>query len=779
METKNVTSVEISESSPKTESQQKLAALMRLLTTGLAALFIFALAVQFLRGKLWVVGSTGVWLLFVAMVATATLTVLLEQPRTAPKLLALPAKITPFGLGLFLLTLFGFWIRVWGNKNGLPYVVGADESLYIDNTTNMLKTGSLEIVTYYYPTFYIYLQAIVAAVQFLWGNITGLYTSLNDFPNRTYGITTAPQAYIWARTFTALIGTASIPLVYFLVRRIWGDRRAALLAAGFLTCSALATEHSHYISVDIPVATLMLAALWPAWNIIEKGRTRDYIFCGVLVGLAVGTKWNGLFAVVLPLTAHLFRVQNEVPPYKPAFGYVLQRYISPKILWSLFTVGATLLATTPLLLAQVRQFSDGLATSLLKYRNSQSDYTTDFPWMANLQTIWEDSLIFFLLGLGGVLLFAFRRKQAEWLTLVFPLAYLLSINGYRLIYRRNVLPLTYYFTIFAALCAVWLLDLALSRLPSIKLSTPVRWAAGLVLPILFLVGVMFAPLDSIFYGNRFNDQPFSYARTEDWIKQNVGPGPVKVVEMRPQQWGAYPNLIAYFDEGGANDYSLDYYRERGIQYLAINRDRVAGEQNKGTYPELLKPELIAQEIKTKEIGMPGPPYLLVRTGVTPETLKLQHLQNVTFGGKIKLLGINSGKIESVNGLYLPPKNEAKAQENWPNYKAGDIIGLSVYWQVLDKLPQDYTVYVHLRPVDAPDKNVATRDTFPLLGQYPTSRWKPGEILTDNPNLALPGNVAPGDYVLVMGLYLNDGNFTPLTLPDGAGGLTIGKIKIIK
>jgi hypothetical protein len=104
METKKATSNEVSESSPKTESPDKAATFskwLRLLTTGLAVLFVFALSVQFLRGKLWVVGATGVWLLFFAMVITATLTVLLEQPRTAQKVLALPSKITPFGLGVF------------------------------------------------------------------------------------------------------------------------------------------------------------------------------------------------------------------------------------------------------------------------------------------------------------------------------------------------------------------------------------------------------------------------------------------------------------------------------------------------------------------------------------------------------------------------------------------------------------------------------------------------------------------------------------------------------
>ncbi|HEX2916819.1 MAG TPA: phospholipid carrier-dependent glycosyltransferase [Chloroflexia bacterium] len=754
---------------------------LRWLTALFAGLFILALAVQLLRGKLWLVGPAGVWLLLLATIISAVASFVAErrsQQGTIAERKRL-SSISPFTVVVVALTLLGFWLRVWGQRNGLPYIIPSDENLIVDVGTRILKTGNFDPQMYYYPSFYLYLEAIVGISHFIWGSFTGLYTSVNDLPDKTFAITTAPQMYLWERTFTALVGTAAIPLAYIASVKLWKDRRVGVLAAGFVTFSALATEHSHYVAVDMPTATLALAALWPAWNIVEKGRRRDYIIAGIVAGLASATKWNGVTVIALPLLAHLLRQIKTVPAGTAPLPWVGRRYFTPELLITLLATGLTFLVTTPYIFARIKGYSDAFGTNITKYRLSTVEYATDTPWLGNLQTIWQDSLMLFVLGIAGVILLFLRRRLPDLLVLSFPLIYLLSINGYRLIYQRNVLPLTIYFALLAAVFSIWIFDRLVERLPQIRLNSAAKRAAGIALPALFIYAVMSAPLSGILYGDNFNAQPFSYDRAEAWLKTNVGPGPLKLVEMRPQQWGDYPNTISRAIDNGANDFPLQYYRERGIQYLAINRDRVAGENSSGSYPELLQPSLIAQEFETKAINMPGPAFTIVKTGVTPETLKLQHPLQAEFGSYLRLLGVNAGPVKQQNELYLPPKGEIKSGQDWPHFKAGEIIGLSVYWQVLNRLPQDYVVYIHLQPEDKPDTNSASRDTQPFMGVFPTSQWKPGELLTDTPNLALPANLPPGKYNLVMGLYQNDGKFTPLPLADGAGSITLGTVNITK
>ena len=44
------------------------------------------------------------------------------------------------------------------------------------------------------------------------------------------------------------------------------------------------------------------------------------------------------------------------------------------------------------------------------------------------------------------------------------------------------------------------------------------------------------------------------------------------------------------------------------------------------------------------------------------------------------------------------------------------------------------------------------DAPPLQGFYPTTAWQPGEILNDTQRLTLPGDLKPGKYRIVAGLY---------------------------
>jgi 4-amino-4-deoxy-L-arabinose transferase-like glycosyltransferase len=750
------------------------------LNLGLVGLFLAALAVQLGRGKLWVVGPAGVWALFGVALLITVLRPALENPPQARQKIStwgrrVYGSITPIGLAVVLLTFFGLWLRVWGQKNGLPYIIPADENLTVDVGTHLLKTGDFDTQMYYYPSFYLYQEAIVGALQFLWGNFTGLYNGVNSLPDRTYAITTAPQVFIWERTYTALWGTAAIPLAYLAVKKIWQDRRAGLLAAGFGAFSALATEHSHYVAVDMPMATLTLAALIPAWNILQKGRLRDYIWSGVIVGLALGTKWNGVVTLALPLVAAFLRALATTPAWPDR----LKRYFSPRLGSVLLAAGLTFLATTPYLFARIKGYSDAFGTNITKYRLSTVDYATDTPWLGNLQVIWNDSLWLCLLAGAGLLLLVFRHRAADLLGLSFPLVYLLSINSYRLIYPRNVLPLTLYGAIFAGLFCVWAWDSFIApRLAVLKFKPALNRYAGAALPLIFLLLTMNGALGAIFYGNQFNDQPFSYSRVEDWLKTEVGPGPLKMVEMRPQQWGDYPNLLTRVADQGVNDFPFEYYQQRGIQYLAINQDRVYGLGAAGSYPQLLQPANIVQQFETKAVEKPGPAFTVVKTGVTPATLKLQYPKGGDFGGKLRLLGLNAGNPGD-SRVYLPPPGEITQNQPFPTFKPGETIGLSVYWQVLNPVGADYVVFIHLQPAGKPDQNLASRDTPPLQGLYPTGQWKTGEIVTDTPNLALPANLPPGDYNLVMGLYLPDGKFTPLPLADGSNSIVLAQLKVSK
>jgi hypothetical protein len=86
----------------------------------------------------------------------------------------------------------------------------------------------------------------------------------------------------------------------------------------------------------------------------------------------------------------------------------------------------------------------------------------------------------------------------------------------------------------------------------------------------------------------------------------------------------------------------------------------------------------------------------------------------------------------------------------PPYQAGQVLRLQLYWQALEPLDKDYTVFVHL--LDGAGQLIAQQDNFPGRGTRPTSRWEPGTTVMDPYDLDLPEDLAPGDLTVTLGLY---------------------------
>ena len=81
---------------------------------------------------------------------------------------------------------------------------------------------------------------------------------------------------------------------------------------------------------------------------------------------------------------------------------------------------------------------------------------------------------------------------------------------------------------------------------------------------------------------------------------------------------------------------------------------------------------------------------------------------------------------------------------------GQSLGVTLIWQSLGPLAEDYTVFLQLL---GPSGQVITQqDKAPLDGAAPTTTWTPGETISDSFTLALPDALPPGEYRLITGFY---------------------------
>ena len=85
-----------------------------------------------------------------------------------------------------------------------------------------------------------------------------------------------------------------------------------------------------------------------------------------------------------------------------------------------------------------------------------------------------------------------------------------------------------------------------------------------------------------------------------------------------------------------------------------------------------------------------------------------------------------------------------------NAKPGDVVSLDVLWQTRGDIEEDLTTLIHLGQPDAAP--LATGDSPPLAGRYPTRVWENGEQIDDHYELLLPDDLSAGRYPLWIGMY---------------------------
>lgn len=109
---------------------------------------------------------------------------------------------------------------------------------------------------------------------------------------------------------------------------------------------------------------------------------------------------------------------------------------------------------------------------------------------------------------------------------------------------------------------------------------------------------------------------------------------------------------------------------------------------------------------------------------------ISHPLTVPLGGHVELLGYD------ISAETVTP---------------GDTLILTLYWQALTEMDENYTVFTHLLAPDG--STTGQRDSHPVNGTYPTSLWMAGEIVTDVYEVPIRADAAPGTHRLEIGMYI--------------------------
>jgi hypothetical protein len=89
-----------------------------------------------------------------------------------------------------------------------------------------------------------------------------------------------------------------------------------------------------------------------------------------------------------------------------------------------------------------------------------------------------------------------------------------------------------------------------------------------------------------------------------------------------------------------------------------------------------------------------------------------------------------------------------------DYRPGDTVAITLYWRALLNPDREYKTFVHMTDT-AVTRQPVQHDGDPGAGFSPTTRWLAGELVPDRHLLELPGDLVPGKYLLLAGMYEYD------------------------
>ena len=174
--------------------------------------------------------------------------------------------------------LFAVAIRLVWIDFDLPLAPDVDAGKFVGEANRMVSTGDYRPQDFQYPGGYTYLLALTDCIG---------------------GLKTAYAENLCARLWSMSLDLGTIVLTGLMAWRLAGPC-AAIIALGWLACSTLNIALCRTAGPDTMLAFWMTAAFWRL--IQPRLKWGNILLAGTFVGLAVGTKFSGLYAAAwLPI----------------------------------------------------------------------------------------------------------------------------------------------------------------------------------------------------------------------------------------------------------------------------------------------------------------------------------------------------------------------------------------------------------------------------------------------------------------------------------------------
>ena len=461
-------------------------------------------------------------------------------PRTREDILALTRRFAVPAVLVAILAA-GFGLRLWGISSGLPQSYVADEYDTVHSTITMMKRGELNPHWWYYPSLKLYVNMGTYTAVFLAGARSGRWESVN-------AITVEDMLY-WGRFVAVVFGTTAILLTFLLGRRLF-ETRVGLMAASLLAVFPSAVMQSQINKPDGMLVFMVTLSVFVTIVYLQEGGWKLALASGVVIGLATGTKYNGVLVVLPFLLAVLFRHGRRF-------------LTAPDLYLGVGGSAVVFFVTTPFFFADLATFLNHVAFDLYTYGFAGKEGGTGVDnWYhhARYAAIFGAGILAVLAALGGLALALYRIDTRLAVALSFPVIYASVASSQRVNWAGLFIPVYPFLAILAAY-AIHEAALATTRWRRAQWLEPFLVAAMLALVIWF-------PTRMSILHDTEAALPDTGNVAREWVNETFEPGTHFVAE----RYTPVPDRERFrvSQEARAIHKSVADYRNEGVDYIIVS-----------------------------------------------------------------------------------------------------------------------------------------------------------------------------------------------------------------
>lgn len=328
---------------------------------------------------------------------------------------------------LALLTLIGGFLRFynlnWDNEN----------FFHPDERNIANAVARIRFFTQLNPDFFAY-----------GGFLIYLYRATGDILTAITG--NASWVYDWGhiniigRFYSALFSTITIPLVFFLTRNIF-NKYVAIIAAILTTFTVSFIQTSHFSITENFLVLISVLICLTSVLLLKNNKLKNYVFCGIFLGVAVATKTAALSFIILPLTAHALTIKKHL---RKSIKRVLFLFVFLIITFIVFAIFSPYTFLKWDKFMESMRYESGVALGTLPVPYTlQFDHTLSYFFQIR-NFLWQIGPVsYFFIPAFILLIFNSLKTRNHKLILFlsFPLIYFLYVGSWHTKFIRFMLPI--------------------------------------------------------------------------------------------------------------------------------------------------------------------------------------------------------------------------------------------------------------------------------------------------------------------------------------------------